>query len=524
MAKERLSMRKTKEILRLKLACGLSNRQIASSCHVSRPTVGEYLARARIADLVGWPDIEKMPEEELENLLFPAPADHQGRSARPLPDYVHIHEELRRHKHVTRMLLWQEYKQTHPDGYGYVQFVNYYKAYKKKLDLVMRQEHKAGEKVFVDYSGGKPHIVNPDTGEVIPVELFVAVWGASNYTYAEATMTQELPAWVGSHVRALEYFQAVPQIMVPDNLKSGVTKACRYEPDLNPTYQDLAGHYGFAVIPTRAMHPRDKAKVEVGVQVAQRWILASLRHRTFFSLADLNRAIRELLEKLNTRAMKKIKKSRREVFETLDKPAAKSLPEKPYEYAQWKKAKVNIDYHIEVDSHYYSVPFQLAGQTVDVKLTAHAVEVLSGGKRTASHARSFEKFKPTTNKEHMPEDHQRYAEWTPSRIINWAGKTGPKTAELVQRILQSKDHPEQGYRSSLGIIRLEHSFGPKRLEAACQRALAFKSYSYKRVRMILERGLDRLPLQADGDLGQPQLPFHENIRGSAYFQNEEGNA
>lgn len=520
MAKERLSMRKTKEILRLKFACGLSNRKIAASCYVSRPTVGEYLARAKHAGLDDWSAIEKLSEEELEQRLFSAQA-RQGPlvNAKAMPDGAKIHEELR-NKHVTLMLLWQEYKAQYPQGYSYTQFTQHYKEYKKTLGLVMRQEHKAGEKIFVDYCDGLSTL-DPTTGEILPTQLFVAVWGASNYTYAEASRSQDLASWTMSHVRALEYFGRAPAIVVPDNLKSGVTKACRYEPDLNPTYHDLACHYGVAVIPARPMHPRDKAKAEAGVLVAQRWILAALRHRRFFSLAELNSAIRELLEKLNTKLLKKIKKSRRQLFEELDRPAARPLPEKPFEYAQWKRLKVNIDYHVEVDSHYYSVPCRLVGETVDVRLTQTTVEILHKGARVRSHARSFKPYEHTTHPEDMPLEHRRYREWTPSRIIEWAGKTGPSTAELVQKIIQSKDHPEQGYRSALGVIRLERSYGKERLEAACKRALAFKSYFYKSVKRILANGADRQPLPgAPGSSQEPRLPFHENIRGGAYYHQE----
>lgn len=519
MAHERLSMRKIKEVLRLRLACSLSERQIAASCHVARSTVGEYLARAKAAGLESWSAAQELAQTELEARLFPEIARPAG-ALRPLPDGERIHEELR-NKHVTLALLWQEYKEAHPSGYGYTQFVHYYNAYKKKLDLVMRQQHKAGEKVFVDYSGDGFDVINADTGEITRAELFVAVWGASNYTYAEATLTQELPSWIGSHVRAFDYFGCAPRILVPDNLKSGVNKTCRYEPDLNPAYQDLAVHYNAAVIPARVRHPRDKAKVEAGVLVAQRWILAALRKRQFSNLAELNSAIRELLARLNERPMRKIKKSRRQVFEELDRPAAQKLPERPYEYAAWKKARVNIDYHIELEAHYYSAPCRLAGQEVHARLTQTTVEIFHQGHRVRSHPRSFERYKHSTHPEDMPEAHRRYAEWSPSRIIEWAAKTGPKTAELVEKILASKDHPEQGYRSALGVIRLERHCGCERLEAASKRALVFGSFSYQSVKRILDRGLDRAAVPQDGAAVEPRLPFHENIRGSECWDSQE---
>ena len=521
MAQERLSMRKTKELLRLRLDCKLSNRQIAASCHVARSTVADHLGRADAAGLNNWSVVEPMSEEELERRLFPQTQGLPSPGSRPMPDGAKIHEELR-NPHVTLALLWQEYLQDHPEGYSYTQFTYHYNAYKKTLGLVMRQEHKAGEKVFVDYCDGL-NIVDPQTGEILTTQLFVAVWGASNYTYAEASASQDLASWTMSHVRALQYFDCAPAIIVPDNLKSGVVKACRYEPDLNPTYHDLARHYGMAVIPARPRHPRDKAKVEAGVLVAQRWILAALRHRTFFSLAELNRAVRELLEKLNAKLLKKIKKSRRQLFEEMDRPAAKPLPQRPYEYADWKQPRVNIDYHIELDDHYYSAPCRLVHQKVDVRMTQATVEILYKGARVRSHARSFQKYKYTTHPEDMPESHRQYAQWTPSRIIEWARKTGPKTAELVAKILESKEHPEQGYRSALGILRLERSWGKERIEAASGRALAFKSYSYKSVKRILAAGADCFPLSGAQENPEPQLPLHDNIRGGAYYH-EEGNA
>ena len=522
MAKERLSMRKTKEILRLKLVCALTNRQIAASVHVSRPTVSEYLARAQRSGLGDWADIEAINEEELERLLFPASLSPTVSLERPLPDCAQIHKELR-NKHVTLMLLWQEYKEQHPQGYSYTQFAYYYGEYKKKLGLVMRQEHKAGEKVFVDYCDGI-NIIEPDTGEVIPTQLFVAVWGASNYTYVEASRSQDLASWTMSHVRAFEHFGRVPVILVPDNLKSGVTRACRYEPDLNPTYHDLARHYGVAVIPARPMHPRDKAKVEAGVLVAQRWILAALRHRTFLSLAELNLAIRELLKKLNAKPLRKINKSRKEMFDQIDSPFARPLPERAWEYADWLLAKLNIDYHIEADKHFYSAPCRLVGKRLDARLAQGTVEIFYKGERVRSHARSFEKYKYTTHPQDMPESHRRYSEWTPSRIVAWAGKTGPKTAELVGKILETKEHPEQGYRSALGILRLERSCGKERIEAASGRALAFKSYSYKSVKRILAAGAEGFPLGRVQDNPQPLLPFHDNIRGGAYYQSPDKSA
>ncbi|MBI4294981.1 MAG: IS21 family transposase, partial [Chloroflexi bacterium] len=356
---------------------------------------------------------------------------------------------------------------------------------------------------------------------LIPTQLFLAVWGASNYTYAEASLTQELPNWINSHVRAFDYFGRTPRVLVPDNLKSGVNKACFYEPELNPTYADMAEHYGCAVLPARPRKPRDKAKAEAGVLVAQRWILAVLRHRTFYSLSELNAAIGELLERLNTRPLRKEKKSRRELFEGLDRPNALPLTDRPYEYAEWRKATVNIDYHIEVDHHYYSVPFALLRERLDVRLTATTVEAFLKGERVAAHVRSYVPNLPTTVKEHMPLAHQRYLEWTPSRIIQWAAKTGTATAQLVENIMSARTYPEQGYRSCLGILRLGQDYEAERVEAAARRALKFHTCSFRSMRAILKAGLDRSATGGDQqESRQMQLPLHENVRGGEYYVQE----
>jgi len=515
MAYERLPMRKIKEVLRLKYEAGRSHGEIARSCGIAHSTVLEYLRRLHAAGLT-WPLPEPMSEAELEIRLFSAGALKRKPDV-PLPDCRYIYDELRAHKkfNLTLTQLWIEYKEQHVGGYQYTQYCEHYRRWLGKLDYVMRQEHRAGEKLFVDYGDGLS-LVDPQTGELIPTQLFVAVWGASNYTYAEASMSQELPNWIGSHVRAFQYFDRVPRVLVPDNLKSGVTKVCFYEPEINRTYAELAAHYGTAVLPAMARKPRYKAKVENGVLVSKRWILAVLRNRTFFSLAELNAAIRELLETLNTRAMRKLKKSRRQVFDELDRPAALSLPERPYEFAEWFRVRVNIDYHVEVGRHYYSVPYRLLREKLDARVTAATVEVFHKGERVAAHARSFAAYKHTTNPEHMPPEHRRYAEWTPSRMIEWAGKTGPSTGLLAEKIIASRKFPEQGYRAVLGLMRLGRDYGADRLERACARGLRFGAASYTSVRSILAQGLDK-QAAAESAEDQAVLPFHENIRGGEYY-------
>ena len=513
MARKGLSMRKVREILRLRWGLGLSVHKVAKSCKVSPSTVLEYERRALAAG-VSWPLPEGMDDAELEKTLgsgSPAPADR-----RALPDLAYLLEEMRK-PHVTLMLLWMEYKAAHPEGYQYTQFWRYYQEGKKQLEVALRQEHRAGEKLFSDYSGDTLRLTDQRTGEAREVPIFVAVLGASNYTYAEAAPNMTLPHWIGAHIRALEYFGGAPQIIVPDNTRTAVIKPDRYEPDLNPAFADMAAHYGTVIIPARVRKPRDKAKAEAAVLIVERWILAALRNRTFFSLSEMNTAIRELLERLNARLCRALNASRRELFERLDRPALKPLPAQRYEFLEWKSATVGIDYHISVDKHCYSVPYQLVGQQVDARLSASTVEVLHRNRRVASHLRSSRVGGFTTCAEHMPKSHQRYLEWTPSRIVRWAEQTGPQTATLVARILAAKPHPEMGYRSCLGLIRLGKQYSAPRLEAACARALHINALSYRNVKSILQHRLEQLaPPSRQLSLA---LPEHANLRGRDYYQN-----
>lgn len=511
MPAKRIWMRKLRKVLQLKHE-GFRHRDIARACRVSAGSVSRYLDRARAAGLK-WPLPEDLDDGTLEGRLFSCPAPVPG--PRPRPDPVHLHQELRR-PGVTLALLWQEYRAVHPTGYSYSQFCDIYRRWAKKLKPSMRQVHRAGEKTFLDYAGQHPHLVDPKSGEVIPVELFVGVLGASSYTYAEATLSQQLPDWVGAHARMLMFFGGSTEIWVPDNLKSGVTGACRYEPEVNRTYQEMATHYGAVVIPARVRRPKDKAKVESAVQVAERWILAVLRDRTFFTLVELNAAIRELRDDLNRRPLQKLGVSRRELFERLDRPALKALPTDRYEISVWKTCRVNIDYHVEVERNVYSVPYQLARESVEARLTTSMVEIFFKNKRVASHQRRLGRGGVSTQLAHMPRSHRAHAEWTPSRLIRWAEKAGPATGHLVAEILRRKRHPEQGYRSCLGIMRLGRRYGNDRLEAACARAARLGAFSYQNVKNILSAGLDRLPLEDDGT-ALPQALAHDNIRGATYY-------
>lgn len=506
-------MRKIKEVLRLKWEHSFSNREIAHSCSLSHSTVREYLLRAKSAKIC-WPLPAELDDGTLENLLFPPPGPISPDS-RQMPDMEYVHKELKR-KSVTLQLLWYEYKEANPEGYQYSRFCELYRQWAGKLDVCLRQHHRAGEKLFIDYAGQTVPIYDPTDRHVSQAHLFVAALGASNYTFAEATLSVALPSWIKLHQRAFQFFDGVAHILVPDNVKTGVTNPCRYEPDLNPTYLDMARHYGTCVIPARAGKPKDKAKVESAVLCAERWILAALRNHRFFSLTELNKAIAEKLTEFNSRKFNKMDTTRRALFEALDHPALKPLPQQPFEYCEWKKSKVNIDYHIEFDGHFYSVPYQLARQHVDVRATAGAIEVLFKNRRVAGHQRSYRRGGFITLAEHMPKSHQKYLEWTPSRIIRWAGNNGPNTQELVSLVLESKAHPEQGFRSSLGIMRLAKRYSPQRLEAACGRAIAIRGYSYRSVESILKHGLDQYSLSEEtGDGAKPVV--HPNIRGKQYY-------
>lgn len=516
MPRPRLAMRKVRDILRLAHGQGLSRRQVGAALGIPFTTVSDHLRRAAEAGLK-WPLPDDLDDARIEALLFAKEAPPPSAS-RPLPDWHHVHKELRR-PGVTLSLLWLEYKECHPDdGYGYSQFCLHYRAFQKGLDRVMRQEHRAGEKLFVDFPGQRLPIYDRATNALaFEAELFVAVLGASNYLYAEAVASQGLANWLGAHVHAFEFLGAVPEIVVCDNLRSGVSRAHRYEADVNATYAEMAAHYGVAIIPTRRGKPRDKAKVEAGVLLAERWILARLRNRRFYSLAEANADIAELVGTINDRPFAKMGGSRRSWFDELERPVMRPLPDQRYELATWRIGlRVNIDYHVEADGHYYSVPHRLVGQRVDVRSTATAIEVFRASRRVASHRRSYVRGRHTTDPAHMPDSHRRHAEWTPSRIVAWAQKTGPATAALAEAILASRPHPEQGYRSCLGIVRLGDRYGAERVEAAARRALAARALSYRSVESILRHGLDSEPLPEPGPARTH--PGHANLRGSGYYR------
>jgi transposase len=512
MATERLAMHRLKEILRQKLVLRRSHRQVAKSVGVSVGFVSGVVTRVAALGLDG-EQLDALDEAALEDTLYPPRTASAG--SRPLPDPAQMHLELRR-AGVTLQLLHLEYLEQHPEGYRYTRYCDVYRAWLAKRSPTMRQTHVAGDKMFVDYSGKRPRILDKATGEATEVELYVAVLGASNYTYAEATFTQRVPDFVASTTRALAFFGGVPRAIVPDQLKSAVIVASRYEPGLQRSFDELGRHYGTTILPARPASPRDKAKVEVSVQIVQRWILARLRNQVFYTLGELNARVQELLADLNARIMKLYKASRSELFERFDRPALTALPVDTFECAAWKKVVLNVDYHVAFEDHFYSAPHTLIDEELWVRATTTSVEILHRSSRVASHARSYVRFQHTTVMAHMPTSHQKHAEWTPSRILGWASTVGPRTEELAQAILVERRHPEHGYRSCLGLFRLAKRYGNERVEAACARAIGVSARSYRHVESILKHGFDRAPA-LDTESRESGNIVHENLRGRDYY-------
>jgi transposase len=504
-------MRKIRELLRLHLDQGLSLNQSAKACAVARATAQEYVRRFHASGM-SWPLPPGVDASELNARLFSLPPNEQR--GKPVPEWAGVHRELSR-KGVTLKLLWEEYRQGTPEGYSYAQFLRRYREWAGKLDVTMRQRHRAGEKAYVDFAGQTMEVINPDTGEMGVAQIFVATLGFSNLTFVRALPSQGLEDWIDAHNRALRYFGGVPEVVVPDNLKSGVKSPCRYEPEVNPTYQEWAEHNGVAVVPARVRKPRDKAKVEVGVQVAERWVLAPLRNRRFFSLDELNAALCEQLELLNGRPMAGVGASRRELFESVERPVLRPLPAEEYTTGVWKKAKVHPDYHVEVERHYYSVPYTYAHKRVEIRVGKHVVEIFHEGRRIASHRRESRPHRHTTCPEHMPRAHQEAAGWEPARFLAWAESYGPATTGMVKAILHSRQHPEQSFRSCLGLLRLEKQYGAGRLEKACERALHFNLVGRRPVLEMLKKNQDMLELPMEEDI---PLFVHVNVRGADFYR------
>lgn len=506
-------MRQLRELLRLRLHANLSMRQIKDSLRISLGAVQKVISKAEAQEL-NWASIEKLDDQQLARLFYP---DSDNRASKPLqlPDWVDVHQELRR-KGVTKHLLWEEYSQQYPNrSYSYPQYCFLYQVWVKKQRRSMRQTHTAGDKLFVDYAGQTIPIVNGESGEIRTAQIFVAVLGASNYTFCEATWSQSLPDWLGSHARAFDFLGGVPKLVVPDNLKSGVTKACRYDPDVNPSYQQLSAHYGVAIMPARPYKPKDKSKAEVGVQIIERWILARLRHQTFFSLAELNQCIRALLVEVNNKPFKQLKGTRQQWFDSLDKPALLPLPKHAYQYTDIKTVKVNVDYHIQYDQHLYSVPHHLVGEKLELHAKEHLLELYFHNQRVTSHARQYRPG-TTTVAEHMPNRHQKHHQWNAGRLMNWAKDLGDEVLLWVQAQLKQKPHEQQAYRVCLGLLNLSRSYPNHRLNNACAIANQNQLYRLKQVKSILHSNQDQLVTESQEQLTLlPQA--HENIRGPESF-------
>ena len=513
MNKRKLSMRKIKEILRLHYERKLSNRNIGRACKASPTTVGEYIKLAKQAD-IDFNKILELDDKSIYLLLYPEKIIEEN-AIKQMPDMNYLNKELKK-KGVTIQLLWEEYRSNNPEGYSRSQFFHLYGDWSKKLHPTLRITHKAGEKMFVDFSGDRPYYINPLTGEIIYAELFVSVLGASSYTFATALKSQRSEDWIRGHIKAFEYYGGCPEIVVPDNLKSGVKRACIYDPEINPLYSEMAEHYNLAVMPARAYKPKDKAKVENGVLNAQRRILAVIRNQSFFSLSELNQGIQEALIKLNKREMQIVKKSREQLFNEIEKPTLKRLPSNRFKIYNFKKAKVHIDYHIELKGNYYSVPYKYLHKYVEVKYTDLTVQIYHENKRLASHYRSYKRGEFITDESHRPPSHAQYLEWTPARIKHWGKSMGLNTEALMKEIMSSRRHTEQGYRSCLGILRLSKKYTPKRLDNACKRALSIGGITYRSIKSILEKGLDKeVIIESEKE---PTIIEHENIRGGKYYE------
>jgi len=515
MSRKRIGLRKIREILRLHFENGYSDRQIGRVFKMSHTTVGKIYGHVVKAGYT-WPLPEDLDDTELERICYPPVKTYSGK--RPVPDWNSVWKEMQR-KGMTLQLLWQRYKDDYPDGYQYTQFCELYNRWSGHKKVTMRQRHRAGVNTFIDYSGTKLPLIDPSTGEVREASIFVSSAGAAGLIYAEATLTQQLPDWIASHIRMFEYYGGSTEILIPDNLKTGIKHPCRYEAEIMRTYENMARHYGAVVIPARVRKPKDKPLVENAVLQALRWIIAVLRDRRFFSLAEMNEAIFIELEKINKKPFSVREGSRRSVFEELDKPLLKPLPAERFTYEEWKKVKVHVDYHVQVDWNYYSVPYQLVGRTLEVRMTAMTVEVFNRGKRVASHMRQTGKGKCSTHSEHMPPEHTAYLKMTPEKIMQWASSTGEHTVLISRAILDSKAHHAQGYRAILGIMSLGRKYGDERLEVACGMALKKNSIRYRDVKSILKEELD---IDLFNGKEEEEPISHKNIRGAEYY-NKGGN-
>ena len=511
---EKISMLKIKEVLRYKYEAKLSARKISRALNVSHTVVNDYIKRFEALSF-SYEILMELSDKEIVSKLFDVSSKP---SKYPVPNWSKIHKDLR-NKIVTLELLHEEYRKDYPDGhYGYTWFCNHYKAYAKKLSPSMRQIHKSGEKVFIDFSGVRQAIADPRTGEIVYAEIFVAVLGASGYPFVIAVPSQKKSDFIYAHNAMFKAFGGVPELLIPDNLKSAVTKADRYEPDLNPDYEKLAVHYGTAIMPARGYKPKDKGLVENGVKLMQRWLLARLRHTTFYSIAQLNNKINELMPLYRNKKMKRLGVSRQELFDTIDKPALNPLPVHEYEYKELKLLKVSIDYHIQLDHVLYSVPYQLIHKKVEVWFSTKMVSIYFEGKEVATHPRLYKRGAYSTQTAHMSSAHQKYLEWSPGRIMNWGLTIGKQTSKLLQTIMERKPHPEMGYRSCLGLMRTyekykEKEMSEEQLDEISAYALRYQKFRLKQIKELLKN-----PPKEEEDTAVSLLASHENVRGGSYYE------
>ena len=517
MARRRKSMNKVREIIRLD-ELGFAQRQIARALNVSRPVVAQYLRDFKTTGL-SYGDIKDMGDDKFADIFIKKTGKSKRQQALS-EQFTYMAKELKRIG-VTLYLLWEEYRRENPDGYSYSQFCYHFQVWRNLSPLTMHIEHKAGDKMFVDFTGKHMWFYDREKKQQQKAEVFVAILGASQYTYVEAVLSQQKEDWLKVNNNAIWYFGGAPAAIVPDCLKSGVSKPDKYEPDVNPDYADFGDHYDTAILPARPYSAKDKALVENAVNIVYTRIFAPLRNETFYSLSELNEAIWAKVEEHNSKHFEREAISRRELFEEIEQAALKQLPPQRYELKRSLKLKVQFNYHVEIreDHHYYSVPWKYKRKQVKVIYTAAVVEVYYKNTRIAFHKRERRRNGYTTVKEHMPSHHRLYAEWSPQRLINWGASIGPNTKQMIEGVLQTRKHPEQAFKVCLGLLNLTRHYGAGRLERACERALQFHHFSYKFVRNVLEKNLDKVQ---EEESMQQTFPVHENIRGKDYYETEIG--
>jgi transposase len=512
-------MKRVREALRLYEKCGLSLRKTAQALSVSRPVLTDYLTRCREHE-ISYDKACELTDAQLSS-VFQTDITQKNTHYQTLlglfPEYA---RELSR-LGVTRQFLWEEYRNDHNGTYSYSQFCYHFQQWNDKQEVSMVIEHKAGDKLYVDYTGKKLQLVDYKTGEITPVEIFVATLGASKLIYAEAVRSQKKQDFIQAQVNTLEYIGGVPQAIVPDCLKSAVSKGHRYEPDINPEYQKFAEHYETTILAARPYKPKDKAVVEGAVKIVYQCIFAPLRDRVFHTIDELNVAIREELEKLNNRVMQQYKKSRWEMFHDIEKEYLSPLPVETYQYQEYRRLKVQCNYHVylSTDKHYYSVPYSYLGKHVELFYTPTSVEIFHNNQRIALHRRNQHTYGYTTVHEHLPPQHRYKDNWNSEKLLSWGESIGRHVRDVVDTILSRKTHPEQGFKSCMGILNLTKKYDHTRLDKACQKALMYEYVSYKGIENMLKNGVEENMQQ---ELFKEYTHgIHENVRGQKYYKQEQ---